>query len=64
MKTFKLPFGHTDTQSIQFRFEAFDFPNHPDWGSPATNPTNLSTFGKVLSKQDQRNLQLSLRYRF
>jgi hypothetical protein len=64
MKTFKLPFGHTDTQSIQFRFEAFDFPNHPDWSGPSTNPTNLATFGKVLSKADQRNLQVSLRYRF
>jgi hypothetical protein len=64
MKTFRIPFAHLDSQSIQFRAEAFDFPNHPDWSSPGTNPTNLSTFGKVTSKTDQRNLQLSLRYRF
>jgi len=37
-----------------------------DWQEwvAGTNPTNLTTFGKVLSKQDQRNLQVSLRYRF
>jgi hypothetical protein len=50
---------------LQFRAEAFDAFNHPNWGGPGIDPTNLSTFGKVTSKTDDaRNLQLSLRLFF
>jgi hypothetical protein len=50
---------------FQFRAEAFDAFNHPNWGSPALDPRNLKTFGKVLGKTDDvRNLQLSLRFYF
>jgi len=43
--------------------EAFNWPNHPNWGGVDNSPTS-STFGKVTGKNDQRNLQLSLRYSF
>ncbi len=46
-----------------FRFEAFDFPNHPNLSAPDTNPTS-STFGRVTSKTNQRSMQASLRYTF
>ena len=50
---------------MQFRAEAFDLTNHPNWGGASFNPTNLSTFGKITSKTgDVRNLQLSLRLYF
>jgi hypothetical protein len=64
---------------FQFRAEAYNVWNHPNWcgnsGCSGTtniglNPTNTTTFGKVLSKgsgssgQGERNLQLSLRLEF
>jgi len=64
---------------FQFRAEAYNVWNHPNWcansGCNGTtniglNPTNTTTFGKVLNKgsgtsgQGERNLQLSLRLEF
>ena len=50
---------------MQFRAEAYDAFNHPNWNGVGTDPTNLTTFMKVTSKSgDVRNLQLSLRFHF
>ena len=50
---------------FQFRCEAFDVFNHPNWNGPGNDPSNLTTFMKVTSKSgDVRNLQLSLRFHF
>ena len=58
-------FAINERTGFQFRAEAFDAFNHPNWGGPSDNPTNLSTFGKITGKSgDVRNLQLSLRYYF
>ncbi|MFL6452064.1 MAG: carboxypeptidase regulatory-like domain-containing protein [Bryobacteraceae bacterium] len=53
---------------LQFRAEAFNVLNHPNWGGESgggvqLNPTS-STFGKVTSKGSERNMQLSLRLYF
>ncbi len=49
---------------FEFRAEAYDFPNHPNWSGPNFNPTS-SQFGLITSKTGlARNLQLSLRYNF
>jgi hypothetical protein len=62
---------------IQLRAEFFNFPNHPNLGPADTNdfpgggagnaryadPT-ASTFGRVVSKTGQRDIQLSLRFQF
>jgi hypothetical protein len=50
-------------QSLNFRFDAFDFPNHPNWNAPDTTYVD-ATFGKITSKNAQRVMQASLRYSF
>ncbi|HKV22954.1 MAG TPA: carboxypeptidase regulatory-like domain-containing protein [Candidatus Acidoferrum sp.] len=72
-------FPINEKRGFQFRAEAYNVFNHPNWcgasgcsGSTniGLNPTNLSTFGKVLTKgggssgSGERNLQLSLRLYF
>ena len=57
-------FAISETTGFQFRAEAFDFPNHPNWGGLNFNPTS-SAFGKVTGKTTlTRNLQLSLKFYF
>jgi hypothetical protein len=52
-----------ETQKVTFRFEAFNWPNHPNWNNPTTDPRS-SSFGKVTTKSSERNLQFALRYQF
>ena len=56
-------FKFTESQFLQFRMEAFNFPNHPNWNGVDANPTS-ATFGMVTGKGSERNVTLSLRYTF
>jgi hypothetical protein len=58
-KDFAIGEGH----SLQVRFEAFNWLNHPNLGGANSNPRSAS-FGKVTSKSNERDLQLALRYSF
>lgn len=51
-------------QTLQFRAEIFNFPNHPNLNNPSTDPTS-SAFGRITTKDgSRRDIQLSLRYVF
>jgi hypothetical protein len=56
-------FPITEGQTIQFRAEAFNMPNHLNPNNPiaALNNTN---FGKILSARDPRIMQFALKYVF
>ena len=56
-------FPFKEHHRVQFRLEAYNWPNHPNFGNADTNPLS-GTFGKVTGKASERQLQLSLRYSF
>ncbi len=57
-------FRFAEKHTVQFRFEAFNFPNHPNWGTP--EPTRTSpTFGQIRStRTNMREIQMALKYMF
>jgi hypothetical protein len=62
-KDFHMPYaeGHV----LQFRWEIFNFLNHPVWNSPNTNANNPNQFGIVTGTRiDMREMQFALKYVF
>ena len=58
-------FTITERHRLQFRFEGFNFPNHPNWNGPNTNIASGASFGTITSTRgNMRNLQVALKYSF
>jgi hypothetical protein len=63
IKNFNL--AYKEGHQLQFRLEAFNLPNHPNWGNPDTNAGSPSTFGVIGgTRGNMRNLQVALKYIF
>jgi len=56
--------GIKEGHRLQFRFEAFDFSNHPNFNAPAVDLLSLATFGRISSARTMRELQFGLKYVF
>ena len=52
-----------ERQTLEFRAEAFNMPNHVNPGLPDTTLTS-ATFGKILSAGDPRITQMALKFLF
>ncbi len=53
-----------DGHSFEFRFEAFNFPNYPNFNAPANNPQQPTTFGRITTARTMREMQFGFRYTF
>lgn len=49
---------------VEFRFESFNFPNHPNYLAPATDVRQPATFGRITAARTMRELQFGIKYVF
>jgi Carboxypeptidase regulatory-like domain len=53
----------SERQNLEFRFEAFNFPNHANWNIPFRD-VRQSNFGRVTTAKTMREMQFGLKYSF
>ncbi|MCB9383408.1 MAG: TonB-dependent receptor [Bryobacterales bacterium] len=56
-------FRVTEGSHVEFRFESFNFANHPQWNFPDTGVTSLN-YGRITSARDMRTNQFALKFLF
>ena len=61
----KKSFAINERTGFEFKVDAYNFINHPNWADPQLNPTS-GTFGQVTSKTttNPRTLQAGLDFKF
>jgi hypothetical protein len=57
-------FRITERHNVQFRFESFNFSNHPNWNTPSSSSLTPQSFGIITSAKTMRQLQFALKYSF
>jgi hypothetical protein len=58
-------FNFTERYRLEYRFEAFNFANHPNWGLPNANIASGASFGRITgTRTNMRNLQFALKFEF
>jgi hypothetical protein len=50
-----------ESHQLQFRFEAFNAVNHPNWNAPSSDARSPSNFGVITSAKTMRSLQFALK---
>ena len=53
-------FAISEKYRLQFRFESFNFANHPNWNNPNSNPRSRN-FGVITSARERRTNQFALK---
>ncbi|MDE0620103.1 MAG: hypothetical protein OXH83_00390, partial [Bryobacterales bacterium] len=56
-------FALSEKYTVQFRFESFNFANHPNWNNPNSNPRSRN-FGVITSAREMRTNQFALKLIF
>ncbi len=51
------------SSNLQLRLDVFNFPNHPNWNNPTSDPKSTN-FGRITGKGGQRTMQVGVRYSF
>jgi hypothetical protein len=58
-------FNFTEQHRLQFRFESFNFANHPNWGNPNANISAGANFGRITgTRTNMRQNQFALKFVF
>ncbi len=53
-----------ERHSLEFRFEAFNFLNHPNYNTPSVDPRSAATFGRITTARTMREMQFGFKYIF
>ena len=53
-----------ESHTLNFRLEAFNSTNHPNWNSPSSDARSPATFGVITGARTMRQMQLALKYTF
>jgi hypothetical protein len=61
IKRFKL---HSETTNFEFRIDAINILNHPNFGTPVTNINALNTFGRITTATGSRRFVINTRVNF